>query len=50
MKNLLKTRTYRERAQPAAQRAAQVAEPVPQKLGPRRALESGFVRSPVFDD
>ena len=35
---------------PAAQRAAQVAEPVPQKLGPRRALESGFVRSPVFDD
>ena len=35
---------------PAAPRAAPAAEPVPQKLGPRRALESGFVRSPVFDD
>ena len=35
---------------PTAPRAAPAAEPVPQKLGPRRALESGFVRSPVFDD
>ena len=35
---------------PAAPRAAPAAEPVPQKLGPRRALESGFVRSPVVDD
>ena len=35
---------------PAAPRAAPAAEPVPEKLGPRRALESGFVRSPVFDD
>ena len=35
---------------PAAPRAAPAAEPVPEKLGPRRALEGGFVRSPVFDD
>ena len=35
---------------PAAPRPAPAAEPVPEKLGPRRALEGGFVRSPVFDD